>query len=206
MVNCLFVKKIIGLKNNFMPTKKNGANGFGVSVIFILSIVVLILIFVLFTRDQSAKTVESTLTNLAQTNAELQKAQQAEKTKTVADRLKDAGIDPKTVWQLGECKEPYCQFTQLATKDGEVSAVRGIERWSGYYEAYKDEKGECEAFVFGEEKRRGINMELLASLEKKLVKGSRKDDPIELTVFTHENKLVEHPCDEPSYVLNVHFE
>jgi hypothetical protein len=190
-----------------MPTNnKKGASGFGVSVIFILSIVVLILIFVLFTRDQNAETVESTLTNLAQTNTELQKAQQAEKTKTTADRLKDAGIDPKNVWQLGECKEPYCQFTQLSTKEGETVAVRAIERWSGYYENYKDEKGECDVFVFGDEMRRGINMELLASLEKKLVKSSGKNDPIELTVFTHENKLVEHPCDEPPFVLNAHFE
>lgn len=189
-----------------MPTKKEHAGGFGVTIIFILSIVVLILMFVLFTRDQNSKAVESTLTNLAQTNVELQKAQQAEKAKSVADRLKDAGIDPEKLWTIGDCKEPYCQFTRLSTKDGEVVPVRGIERWSGYYEKYKDEKTECDAFVFGDDTRRGINMELLASLEKKLVTGSTKNDPIELTVFTHENALVQNPCDAPPFVLNVHFE
>lgn len=190
-----------------MPKSKDHAGGFGVTIIFILSIVVLILMFVLFTRDQSSKAVESTLTNLAQTNTELQKAQQAESVKSLADRLKEGGIDPGNLWSLGECKEPYCQFTQVSTTEGKrVVSVRAIERWNGHYENYKDEKAECDTFVFSDEMRRGINMELLASLEKKLVKGSSKDDPIELTVFTHDDKLVEHPCDEAPYVLNVHFE
>ncbi len=191
-----------------MSTKKNeAASGFGVTIIFILSIVVLILMFVLFTRDQSSKMVESTLTDLAQSNTQLQKSQQAENAKPLADRLKDGGIDPENLWSLGECEEPYCQFTQVSTSEGKaVVSVRAIQRWSGYYESFKDEKGECDAFVFSDDQRRGINMKLLANLEKKLVKGSSKDDPIDLTVFTHEDALVEHPCDEPPYVLNVHFE
>lgn len=161
--------------------------------------------FVLFTRDQSAKTVESTLTNLAQSNAELQKAQQAEKTKSVADRLKEAGVDADKVWVLEDCKEPYCQFTRLSTKEGEAGSI-AITRWKGSYERYKDEQGECDAFALTNEIRRGINMDLLASVEKKLVTSSSKDNPIELTVFIHEDGDRHHPCDETPYVLNVHFE
>ncbi len=193
-----------------MPTKKKEASGFGVSVIFILSVVVLILMFVLFTRDQSAKTVESTLTNLAQTNAELQKAQQAEKTKSVADRLKEAGVDPETVWTLGECKEPYCQFTKLSSKEGSATAIRSIERWEGRHDTYDDGKVSCDMFVLGDKTSLPINLELLAKVEQNLLKASTNQETVEVTVYRSEDKERDlktgNPCESPAYVLNVHFE
>lgn len=191
-----------------MPTKKKeGANGFGVTVIFILSVVVLILMFILFTRDQGAKVVETAISNLVETNTELQKAQQAEKQKSLADRLQAAEIDPTNVWEMKPCDQgPYCMFSQLSTSSDTPVATRGLQRWDGYYEFYKDETGSCDAFVFVNEIRRGVNLEVLSKLEQKLLKESSKDEPVGLTVFVHDDKPIEHPCDQAPYALNVHFE
>lgn len=191
-----------------MPTKKKeGANGFGVTVIFILSVVVLILLFILFTRDQGAKVVETAISNLVETNTELQKEQQTEKQKSLADRLSAAEIDPTNMWEMKPCdQEPYCMFSQLNTGSDTTVAIRGLQRWDGYYESYKDETGNCDALVFVNDIRRGVNLEVLSKLEQKLLKESSKDEPVGLTVFVHDDKAIEHPCDQAPYALNVHFE
>lgn len=180
------------------------------TIIFVLSIVVLILIFVLFSRDQGAKTVEKTLANLATTNQELQKSQQKEAIKPLADRLKDASVDPNNVWMMADgCKEPYCLFIKIATdgKEPAVATTRGLARWKGRYEDYKDKGGAaCDAFILEDNTVHAIDMSLLASLEQKLLKQSTNQDPTQVSVYVRENDKPEDPCHNPAVVMNVHFE
>lgn len=190
-----------------MATKKKQENGgFAVTIIFILSIVVLILIFVLFTRDQGNKAVEKTLTDLAQTNQQLQKEQRGEKEKSIRDRLTEAGFDPGRMWIVEEsCEFPYCLFTTFMNGEGDAQNVVGLERWSGYFGKYKDETSSCDAFVVDDARALPIRTDHLADVERNLLKASQKNDPIEITVFRvvpDESGIP--PCDRASYVMNVH--
>lgn len=192
-----------------MSSNNKQEGGFAVTVIFILSILVLMLIFVLFTRDQGNKQVAQTITSLATTNQELKKVQKTEKAKSLSDRLEEVGIDAGALWMLGDCEVPYCRFTSVVVdgdKEEELQSVLAIERWDGYFEKYVDRDSECGAFVFNNGQVRGINMETLASVEKNLITTSDKDNPIGLTVFIHDDQKFFNVCENNPIVLNVHFE
>lgn len=192
--------------------KKESAGSFIVTIIFILSIVVLVLIFVLFTRDQGTKAVENTLSDLAKTNAELLQEQKTEKQKSIDKRLEEAGFDPNNLWQLTPCENmPYCTFLKTGTGEGDSSAIHAVERWSGYHETYDDGETTCDQFVLNDGFGLPINLEMLASVEQNILKDSTPKDPIEITVYRSEDrkrdpKSSQDLCAMPAYVLNVHLE
>lgn len=188
--------------------KKQESGGFAVTIIFILSIVVLILIFVLFTRDQGNQAVEKTLTDLAQTNQELQQAQRSERDRSILDRLEEAGFDPGRMWTVEEsCEFPYCLFTTFMNDNGDAQNVVGLERWKGYFGRYEDETSKCDALVVDDARVLPIDVEFLAGVEKNLLKASEKNDPVEITVFrVAPDESGVPPCDRASYVMNVHLE
>lgn len=194
---------------------KPDGGGFAVTVIFTLSVFVLVLIFILFTRDQGNKQVEETLTDLVQTNQELQKEKKQEFSKPLEERLKEAGIESESLWvKEKDCDEPYCLFSKLTSgrsaSDDEKDFVdtRGIVRWKGFYEDYQDKGGaDCDAFILEEDHSvHSIDMSLLAGIEQTLLKQSTNDEPTQLTVFFRENENPADPCNRPAIVLNVHFE
>lgn len=188
------------------PTQSHG--GFLFTIVFILSIVVLVLLFVLLTRDQGTKTIEDKLNDLVQSNVSLQETQNKESQKPLVDRLKEFGFDPNNLWQMSPCGDgPYCTFTEVRADDKvKTVSIRGLERWHGYYESFKDEKGSCDAFVFTDGTKQGIKLNVLSSLEQKLLKESDEKDQVELSVFVHNDAIAEHTCDFPAHVLNVHFD
>ncbi len=193
-----------------MPTKQKESSGsFFVAVVFILSAVVLILIFVLFTRAQGTKAVEQTLSGLAKSNAELQQEQKIEKQKPINERLKEAGLDPNSLWQMNPCESiPYCTFEKTELADEKSAAILSIERWSGYHEKFKDEQTSCDRFVLEDGTSQPITMELLATIEQNLLKNSSAKEPTAITVYRYEDHKRDekkgNPCEMPSFVLNVH--
>ncbi len=191
-----------------MPPKKTQKSTAPLTAtIIVLGFLVFILLFVLISGNQSAKTTQTSLVDLQKTNAQLQKAQAEQSAVSLGDRLKAVGVDAGNLWSLGDCKVPYCAFTKVSVQKEEgVASVRSIERWTGFYEAQKGDAGSCDAFVFADGTKRGVDMKLLATIEQKLLKDSTKEKPIQLSVFRNEDAPIQHPCDEPATVLNVHFE
>lgn len=198
-----------------MATKKTEShNAFAVSVIFILSMIALILLFVLFMRDQNAKVVDDALKQLAQTNVQLQQEQTSQDSKTFADKVKDLYLDPNNLWSMQPCeKEPYCSFVRQTGGEKESSISVSLNRWDGFYVSYDDGEASCDQFDLGNGQVMPINMELLASVEQNLLKDSSEKEPVGVTVYRSYSE--EHPlpmdqsaspCLSPSYVLNVHFE
>ncbi len=198
-----------------MTTKKTEShNAFAVSVIFILSSIALILIFVLLMRDQNSESVEDALKQLAQTNVQLQQAQTSQDSKTFEEKISDLYLDPKNLWEKQPCeKEPYCSFIRQTGGEKESSLFVSLNRWDGFYTSYDDGEVSCDQFDLGNGNVMPINMELLASVEQKLLMDSTEKEPIGLTVYQSYSE--EHPlpidqstspCLSPAYVLNVHFE
>ena len=191
-----------------MSQKNETGGSFAASVIFILSVALLIVLFVLFTRNQNTQNVKETLSTLAESNAELRDQQTVEKNKPVAEKLKESGLDPERVWKMEMCENtPYCTFTQV---DG--SASFSIERWDGYFLAKSKEEGDCDKFVMEGAETLPIDMSLLASVEQNLLKASTQKDPVGVSVIFAwdgpsplEDETVD-VCKSPARVLNVHFE
>ena len=196
-------------------TDKQESGGFAVSVIFILSILVLILMFILFTRDQGNKAVEKTLVDLATSNQELQEShqelqesQKQEKEKSLRERMEEAGIDPDRLWTIGDtCEIPYCLFTSLGLDGADAARVVGLERWSGYFGRYEDVERTCDAFIADETRAFPIRLDHLAKIEQDILTASAKTDPIDITVFrvAPEASGVP-PCDRAAFVMNVHLD
>lgn len=198
-----------------MSTKQKDSSGsFAVSIIFILCSIVLVLMFVLFMRDQGAKEVESTLTDLATTNAELQQVQKIEEQKPISDRLTELGFDADNLWTKEPCEnEPYCVFTKYTKGEKNLAVFQALERWDGFYSTYEDENVACDMFVTSSgNDSLPIRLDLLAKVEQNLLEASTESDPVGVTVYrttTEESPHTYPPtqeCENPAYILNVHFE
>ncbi|MBI2475331.1 hypothetical protein HYV69_02800 [Candidatus Uhrbacteria bacterium] len=201
-----------------MPTKKKKSGGFTRSIIYILSLVIVVLIVVIFVRDQSNSDIDKEVSNIKQKNNELEVALADEQIIPIAQRLGTAGIDTLNLWKFETegCEIPYCLSTRIGVDGVEDFAeqTRGLSRWKGYVSELKEvkEAGEveeaeviiCEAFAIDGGADFPINTDLLADVEKKLLKAANEKNQIEITVYSIVTGGEPISCKTPAYVLNVH--
>ena len=191
------------------------------SIIYILSLVIVVLIVVIFVRDQSNSDIDKVVSNIKQKNSELETALADEKITPIAQRLGTAGIDTLNLWKFENegCKIPYCLATRIGVEGVEdfVEQTRGLSRWKGYVTELKEvavipseaegsqtEKITCEAFAIEGGANFPISTDLLADVEKKLLRTANEKKQIEITVYSIISGDEPISCDTPAYVLNVH--
>ncbi len=191
------------------------------TLVFILSAVIIVLLFIILASSQGDKEIDKTISDLKQKNDELENAREdAEKT-SLAQRLGTAGIETLNLWkfEIENCEIPYCLATRIGVEGVEdfVEQTRGLSRWKGYVtkleEGPEDPDGQegsqtktttCEAFSIDGGADFPINMDLLADVEKKLLKAGTEKNQIEITVYSIVTGGEPISCKTPAYVLNVH--
>ena len=179
------------------------------SIIYILSLVIVVLIVVIFVRDQSNSDIDKVVSNIKQKNSELETALADEKITPIAQRLGTAGIDTLNLWKFENegCKIPYCLATRIGVEGVEdfVEQTRGLSRWKGYVTKLEEaDTASCEAFAIDGGVDFPINTDLLADVEKKLLKAGTEKNQVEITVYSIITGDEPISCDTPAYVLNVH--
>lgn len=198
------------------PTKKKNLCGPVKALVVILAVITLLLLLALFSREQTVKSLKDEKAALKQTNSELQQTLGDGQKMSLAQRLGTAGIDTLNLWKFENegCQEPYCRLTRVEIEGVEdfVEMKKGLERWKGYTmtfvtpsedtEVSKAEGSSCEAFAIEGGAVVPINTELLADVEKKLLRAGTEKKQIEITVFETEYDTIS--CDTPAHVLNVH--
>lgn len=191
------------------PTKKKNSCASTKALVIIIGAVALVLLFALFTREQTVKSLKVEKSALQKTNAELQQTLDDGKKMSLAQRLGAAGIDTLNLWKFENegCQEPYCRAIRVEVDGVEdfSSMIKGLQRWNGFVTPLDiSEESSCEAFAVEGGAVVPVNLDLLADVEKKILRSSTEKNLIEITAYVTEYSSIS--CDTPAQVLNVHLE
>lgn len=199
------------------PTKKKNSCDSTKVLVIILGVITLILLFALFTREQTVKSLKDEKDVLKQTNYELQQTLDDGKKMSLAQRLGAAGIDTLNLWKFENegCQEPYCRAVRVEVEGVEdfSSMIKGLQRWNGYTTTFpvipsgaegSQVNETCEAFSVEGGAIVPINLDLLAAVEKKLLRASSEKELVEISAYVTEYSSIS--CDTPAQILNVHLE
>ncbi len=188
------------------------------ALIFSLCAIALVFLFALLIREQTIKSLKDEKTSLTKSNVELQQTLDDGQKMSLAQRLGTSGIDTLNLWKFEDegCEIPFCLATRIGVDGVEdfVDQTRGLSQWKGYMTKFEDgpeapegqegsqtETITCEAFAIDGGADFPINMDLLADVEKKLLKAGTAKDQVKITVYSIYSGVIS--CDTPAYVVNV---
>jgi len=193
------------------------------ALIFILCAIALVLLLALLMREQTVKSLKDEKGALKKLNVELQQTFDDGQKMSLAQRLGTAGIDTLNLWKFETegCEIPFCFATRIGVDGVEDFAeqFRGLNRWKGYVTELKEvqdgpedlegqdgsheKTSSCEAFAIEGGADFPINMDLLADVEKKLLKAGNEKNQVEITVYSIVTEGEPISCNTPAYVVNV---
>ena len=179
------------------------------ALIFSLCAIALVFLFALLIREQTIKSLKDEKTSLTKSNVELQQTLDDGQKMSLAQRLGTAGIDTLNLWKFEDegCEIPFCLATRIGVDGVEdfVDQTRGLSQWKGYMTKFDQVEdigtATCEAFAIDGGATFPVNMDLLADVEKKLLKAGTAKDQVKITVYSIYSGVIS--CDTPAYVVNV---